>query len=274
MSKKSKLFASVIVLVVALLTFSSVLAGSVTTGGITLTWPNYPLTGPGYPTCEPWNEPTLQNITLANVPNGSTVVVTFVYASPYFGSPIYQPPVTYSNVGGFVQIPIVYPTDTTLWPVFNTLTNERAIAVSAFVKLYKPDGTLVKFVAKQWWVRCVPPPPPFEGCTPGYWRQEQHFDSWVPTGYSIGDDFETVFGVNASFDPDTLLDAVWLGGGGEFALARHAVAALLNAAHPDVDYQFTVAEIIAGVQNAYATGDFEPFKSQLDYANNAGCPLN
>ena len=32
------------------------------------------------------------------------------------------------------------------------------------------------------------------------------------------DDFETVFGVNASFDPHTMLDAVWLGGGGERAV--------------------------------------------------------
>ena len=31
-----------------------------------------------------------------------------------------------------------------------------------------------------------------DGCTPGYWKQEQHFDSWVPTGYAPGDDFDTV----------------------------------------------------------------------------------
>ena len=49
---------------------------------------------------------------------------------------------------------------------------------------------------------------------------------------------------------------------------------MLNAASPDVNYFYTVAEVIAGVQNAYATGDFEPFKNQLDFANNAGCPLN
>jgi hypothetical protein len=71
-----------------------------------------------------------------------------------------------------------------------------------------------------------------------------------------------------------LLDAVWLGGGGENALARHAVAALLNAAHPDINYYYSVSQILAGVQAAYASGDFEPFKSALDFANNAGCPLN
>ncbi|MCC6456182.1 MAG: hypothetical protein IT328_14605 [Caldilineaceae bacterium] len=115
---------------------------------------------------------------------------------------------------------------------------------------------------------------PAQGCTPGYWRQDQHFDSWVATGYAPSNDFNTVFGVSATFNPHSLLDAVWLGGGGERALARHAVAALLNAAQPNVNYAYTTAEVIAGVQNAYATGNFEPFKNTLEAANQAGCPLN
>ena len=41
------------------------------------------------------------------------------------------------------------------------------------------------------------------------------------------------------------------------ALARHAVAALLNASNPDVDSDFTTAEVIALVQDAVASGDFE-----------------
>ena len=44
--------------------------------------------------------------------------------------------------------------------------------------------------------------------------------------------------------------------------------------HPDVSYEYTVAEVLAGVQAAYASGDFEPFKDALDVANNAGCPLD
>jgi hypothetical protein len=111
-----------------------------------------------------------------------------------------------------------------------------------------------------------------EGCTPGFWRQDQHFDSWV--GYDPDDDFEVVFGVDASFDPHTLGDAVLLGGGGEYALARHAVAALLNAASPDVDYPYTEAEVIAMVQAAYASGDFESAKDVFEAANEAFCPLD
>jgi hypothetical protein len=117
-------------------------------------------------------------------------------------------------------------------------------------------------------------PVAFQGCTPGYWRQSQHFDSWAATGYAPSDSFGAVFGVTPSFSPSTLLDAVWLGGGGENALARHAVAGLLNAAHPSVSYPLNPAQVISGVQFSYATGSFEAFKDILDAANNAGCPLN
>jgi hypothetical protein len=110
-----------------------------------------------------------------------------------------------------------------------------------------------------------------EGCTPGYWKQSHHFDSWVD--FVPGDDYETVFGVDASFDK-TLLGALKQGGGGEKALGRHAVAALLNSSNPDVSYAFTSAEVIAIVQDAYATGDFEEAKNQLADENEQGCPLN
>jgi hypothetical protein len=89
-------------------------------------------------------------------------------------------------------------------------------------------------------------PPGGEGCTPGFWRN--HLEDWGPTGLSPGDDFDTTFGVNF-FDPDkTLDDTVRLGGGGLRKVARHGTAALLNALHPDVNYPFTAAEVIAAVQ--------------------------
>lgn len=265
---------SVLVLALVLVFAGVVMAATVSKDGMTLIYPDYSLRGPGLQSCEPWEEPSANTITLTGIPEGASVLVRFTWASPYLGAPNYLPPTTYSNVtGGNLTVPVEYPMDTTMWPVFDTATNERAIAVAVFVEVNN-GGVVTKLVSKQWWVRCLPPPAPLEGCTPGYWRQEQHFDSWVPTGYAPIDNFETVFGVDATFDPTDLLTAVWLGGGGENALARHAVAALLNAASPDVNYSFTVAEVIAGVQNAYATGDFEPFKTELDFANNAGCPLD
>ncbi len=117
----------------------------------------------------------------------------------------------------------------------------------------------------------TPPPGGGEGCTPGYWKQSQHFDSWV--GYTPTDSFEAVFGVNATGSP-TLLDALKWGGGGEAALARHAVAALLNSASGGVSYAFSTADVITMVQNAYATGTFETTKNLLAAQNESGCPLD
>lgn len=83
-----------------------------------------------------------------------------------------------------------------------------------------------------------------------------------------------VFAVDASFNPHTLGDAVRLNGGGERALARHAVAALLNAANTNVSYLYSEADVISMVQNAYASGNFEGVKNLFEAQNEAGCPLN
>jgi hypothetical protein len=72
----------------------------------------------------------------------------------------------------------------------------------------------------------------------------------------------------------TLHDAVTQGGGHEKALGRHAVAALLSASSPDVSYAYSAAEVIALVQSAVASGDYESAKDMLASENEAGCPLN
>jgi hypothetical protein len=112
---------------------------------------------------------------------------------------------------------------------------------------------------------------PKEGCTPGYWKQTQHFDSWC-TDYAPTDLYKDVFGVTPSFGDLTLLQVLKQGGGGEIALARHAVAALLNACY-SLDF-YSPSEVISMVQGAYASGDFESAKNILEYANELGCPLN
>ena len=119
----------------------------------------------------------------------------------------------------------------------------------------------------------APPPPGDEGCTPGYWKQEQHFGSW--TTYLRTADFDATFGVNF-FTPNlTLLAALENGGGGLDALGRHGVAALLNAASAGVDYAYSVAQVIDIVQGdgAYAGLSVEARKNLLATANEAGCPL-
>jgi hypothetical protein len=118
-------------------------------------------------------------------------------------------------------------------------------------------------------ITCKLPPGGGEGCTPGFWRQPQHFQYW--TGYNPSDLYSDVFGVAR---PGTLLQNVTANGGGANALARHSVAALLNAASAEVDYDLSAAEIIAGVQAAFASGDFETFKNVLEGYNEQGCSVD
>ena len=134
-----------------------------------------------------------------------------------------------------------------------------------------------------------------EGCTPGFWRQSQHYGAWQWTAYEPGDDYKTVFGIGGetvslrlnkngvwsdpaadsgtSSDP-TLLGAAWAKGGDENALARHAVAGLLNASSGEVAYAFSVDQIKTMVQEAYAGGDFNTPKNLLAEQNEMGCPTN
>jgi hypothetical protein len=114
-----------------------------------------------------------------------------------------------------------------------------------------------------------PSPPPDQGCTPGFWKQEHHFYSW-PAVYTPGMILDDVFGVGGK---QSLLEALEDGGGGATALMRQAVAALLNAAHEDVLYAHSPDEVIAFVQSAFANEDYEATKDMLEDANEAGCPL-
>ena len=68
--------------------------------------------------------------------------------------------------------------------------------------------------------------------------------------------------------------ALKLGGGGENALVRHGAAGYLNALSLEVDYFYTDLEVIAIVQEAYATSDFESAKDMLELQNDPSwCPL-
>ncbi|MDI6858581.1 MAG: hypothetical protein QME71_09745, partial [Dehalococcoidia bacterium] len=113
-----------------------------------------------------------------------------------------------------------------------------------------------------------------EGCTPGYWKT--HLGAWVATGYMPGNSFESVLGRNAFPGDPTLYEVLRSGGGGIYALGRQAVAALLNAAHPDVDSKpdlDTAAEVIAAFQAGYDSGDIEETKEMFEDSNDSSCPL-
>ena len=122
-----------------------------------------------------------------------------------------------------------------------------------------------------------------EGCTPGYWKQSQHFDSWKVYSQSqtIGSVF-TSAKLLSTQSSKTLLDALQGGGGSGIAgaqttLLRAAVAALLNAASDDVDYTMSTEEIIAAVNAALDSNNRDTMlklAGELDADNNLGCPLN
>lgn len=116
-----------------------------------------------------------------------------------------------------------------------------------------------------------------EGCTPGYWKQEHHFDSYpapltpatpfigTETGFTYDPQLKSPASGNAS--SLTLLDALSLRGGGVNALIRHAAAAILNANSPSVASSFMPAQ----VQTLY-NNDMD--KDALEQANEQLCPLN
>lgn len=101
-----------------------------------------------------------------------------------------------------------------------------------------------------------------EGCTPGYWKQPHHSDSWV--GYAPGDSFDAIFGTSYGITMLEALNSRLPRGEGE--LIRHAAAAVLNYANPDVNYRWDLDDI----QWAFDHGKAQ----SLLEANEQGCPLH
>jgi hypothetical protein len=149
-----------------------------------------------------------------------------------------------------------------------------------------------------------------QGCTPGYWKVCQHLGSWGPTGFSVNQTFNNVFGVTEYVDckgaPYTLLDVLYLNGGQRSCpsgnqdahpnfsgctnngdiysgglggdpistnLGFQAVAALLSAGSPSVNYGYTAGDIITMFKNNYKTNG-AALKDTFDMLNNRGCPLS
>jgi len=115
-------------------------------------------------------------------------------------------------------------------------------------------------------------PPGAEGCTPGYWKN--HPESFAGTGYATDDTVGEVFTslAGTSVGDLTLIEALNLGDGGLNALLRQAVAALLNASSPEVDYPLDAATVIALTNAAVLSGQYEATKNLLDQYNNFGAP--
>jgi hypothetical protein len=124
-------------------------------------------------------------------------------------------------------------------------------------------------------VLTVTPPPVVQYCSPGYWKQPQHFHSYVapltPTSQ-----FDAVFGSTA-FPGKTLVDVLSTGGGGLIAYGRATVGALLNAAA--LNSGLTTAQVIsdfnatfAGAPSGNSNGYYGSANPQFTAPEN--CPLN
>lgn len=123
-----------------------------------------------------------------------------------------------------------------------------------------------------------------EGCTPGYWRQSQHFGNWpVDIDFTVAEAFDGFCGVMGQ-DVDlqnpesgtvcglTLLEALQLKGGHVNALMRHAAAAWLNAGST-VDFHYAQSEVEDMTEAALMSGMYKSTKNGFEEANEAGCPL-
>ncbi len=136
----------------------------------------------------------------------------------------------------------------------------------------------------------APAPERYEGCSHGYWKN--HLEAWEETSYEpddlLGDVFsfpEPISGFRynplSRLENDTLQEALaYRGGAGVIGKARimfrHAVAALLNAAHPNIYYPATPERVILNVNDALESRDTKKMlslKDKLEKYNNNGCPL-
>ena len=108
-----------------------------------------------------------------------------------------------------------------------------------------------------------------EGCSHGYWKN--HLDRW-PSAYEPDDLFSVHFA--DAFPGMTLLDVLEERGGHLDALGRESVAAVLNAADPDVEYAFTEEEVKAMFDTVFqgADGDYDTLKDQFEAENQKDCP--
>lgn len=112
-----------------------------------------------------------------------------------------------------------------------------------------------------------------KGCTPGFWKQVQHETSWL-FPYAPEVLFDDVFACDTTGSL-TLLDALETGGGGIYALRRHAVASLLNAeAFPCFDGGSPEDVINAYCASLGSALEIEDQKNDFEEDNDQTCPLD
>ncbi len=110
-----------------------------------------------------------------------------------------------------------------------------------------------------------------QGCSHGFWKQSHHYGAWTAP-YSPDTLFSHVF--ENAFPGKTLVQVLSLGGGGLNSLGRETVAALLNAASGPLNYDLSVAEVIAAFNNVYPGGNYEALKKLFEGFNTQDCSID
>ncbi len=135
---------------------------------------------------------------------------------------------------------------------------------------------------QDWDIFCrdAPPPPTFQGCTPGYYKNHTSLQAWggVNSTTKLGKVFTKTPATLANY---TLLRALSFQGGetldgAKEILLRAGVAAYINAGHPAVDYPIGVEDVKLRVNGALASNNRDTIiamASELDSFNNLSCPL-
>ncbi|MEM2917839.1 MAG: hypothetical protein QXN63_05775, partial [Candidatus Bathyarchaeia archaeon] len=154
------------------------------------------------------------------------------------------------------------------------------------IELWSSDGTTLLNQTIILWETWLPyridfklPGECWQGLTPGFWKN--HLDAWEDTGHSPEDSLDGVFDnddTGVPLDQYTLLDALRFKGGrgvngSERILLRAAVAAILNAAHPNINYPLTESDIVDAVNEALQSNDrgtILGLAELLDSYNNLG----
>jgi hypothetical protein len=127
----------------------------------------------------------------------------------------------------------------------------------------------------------------YAGCTPGFWKQDQHFGYWqdspyspVPTRSLVSQAFSSYNGQGGFSAALTMIDALDLNNStGVGQLLRHGTAALLNAYSKGVFYGFQddPENIKAFVNKALESGDqgtIDAAHAKLAAYNELGCTLS
>jgi hypothetical protein len=116
-------------------------------------------------------------------------------------------------------------------------------------------------------------------CGIGFWKNHMDSETWGPTGYAPDASVGSAFDGAEPYQDHTLAEALGLMGGrgvdgAKAILMRAGVGALLNAAHPDVDYPMGALDVLVAVSSAFDTGNRRTILAlaeELDLLNDGTC---